>query len=99
MTDRTFQLYRGETLLGVLTPTESDQPWWLGSFAPTIAFEEVRPLFLQELKLLNADQMGEWELLQTQIQTLELKLVPSDGSDSVSDFLLHIDAENAWWRY
>jgi hypothetical protein len=94
-----FHLYRGEQLLGTLTYASSDMPWEHGTFEPTPAFEEFRPLFDRELALLNADRMDEWEEAWSEIEELGLHLKRGPASKAIDEFLLHVDGSNAWWRY
>jgi hypothetical protein len=54
-------LKRGEQLLGVLISKTTDFPWVNCKFNPTAFFKEVQPLFDEELKLLEADLMHEWQ--------------------------------------
>lgn len=56
-----YRAYRGDQLLGTLTRTGLEMPWWEGIFDPTPSFEAVRPLFDRERELLNADRMDEWD--------------------------------------
>lgn len=96
-----YLLYRNDQLLGELIATSFDFPWHRGNFRPTPAFEEVRPLFERELELLNADQMVEWEAVWTAIYDLGMRMRPAsirDASEDISEFLLHIDGDEAWWR-
>ncbi len=94
-----FHLYRGERLLGTLTRTDGDMPWHLGAFDPAPAFEEVRPLFDQELALLNADRMDEWEAAWAEVEALGLRLEPVPAGVAITEFLLHVEGPRAWWRY
>lgn len=95
-----YRLVRGETLLGTVThhATKDDFPWWGGVFEPTPAFDGVRPLFDDELRLLNADQMDEWAIVLEQIERPGLRLEPLDGSSPITELLIHIDGAKTWWR-
>jgi hypothetical protein len=99
-----FLLYRDDQLLGELTAASPDFPWHQGDFHPTPAFEEVRPLFERELELLDlvdGEQMAQWEAVWTAIYDLGVQLRPAsarDASEDISEFLLHIDGDEAWWR-
>lgn len=96
-----FLLCRDDQLLGELTASSPDFPWHQGNFHPTPAFEEVRSLFERELVLMNAEKWVEWEAVWTAIYDLGVKLRPAsarDASEDISEFLLHIDGDEAWWR-
>jgi putative SOS response-associated peptidase YedK len=94
-----YRLYRGDRLLGTLNRTGADMPWHLGTFEPTPAFEEVRPLFERELALLNADRMDEWMTAWGEVTALGLRLEPVPASTPIEEFVLHIEGPSAWWRY
>jgi hypothetical protein len=93
-----LHLKRGDVLLGVLRPRDLDFPWVFCRFEPTKAFDEIRPLFVSELALLEADRMEEWEAAYRQISGRGLRLVNQDDQSETSDFLVHVDGETAWFR-
>ena len=55
-----YRVYRGDQLLGTLSRTGADMPWWDGTFDPAPGFDVFRPLFDRERELLNADRIEEW---------------------------------------
>lgn len=95
-----YRLHRGDVLLGTLTGTGSDMPWWQGTFKPTDGFDAVRSLFDRERELLNADRMDEWSTVWDELGE-GLWLEPLDGREPITEFLLHIeeDGRMATWRY
>lgn len=100
MTGGQYRLFRGNRLLGTITRTEDDPPWFNGVFDPAPDFEEFKPLFEQELKMLEnpgADQL-KWEDVWMKIKRVGIRLVSADGSEEFSDFIIHIDGNEAWWK-
>jgi hypothetical protein len=95
----TWRLYRDQELLGELVVTDPDQPWLNARFHATPAFETVRPLFAEELRLLDAidDDYEAWEAAYDRIQDV-VSLAAPDGR-RVPEFLLHIQGQDAWWRW
>jgi hypothetical protein len=91
-------LKRGGVVLGHLAQCKPDQPFVFCRFTSTSAFEEVRPLFEAELRLLNTGQMEDWEKAYQAIDALGLRL-ESSGGKTINEFLLHIDGVEAWFRY
>ncbi len=93
------RLFRGEELLGELTVTDIDFPWPHARFDARSVFEELRPLFAEELSLVEGERndVDAWETLYKRIRR-EVKLRYPDGRD-VPEFLLHIDGATAWWRW
>jgi hypothetical protein len=101
--DEVWQLRRGDEVLGEITITEVDFPWLHGSFAARPEFAEFAPLFAEELKLTealedsDADDLNEaWEAAYHRINVM-LTLVGPAGP--AAEFLLHIDAGEAWFRW
>lgn len=96
----TYRLYRGDLLLGtVIQPAMLELAAWCGGvFHPVAGFERVRPLFENELHLLNAGRRPEWKEIWEEIQRSGLKLVPMDGGETLTDFVIHIENDQAWWK-
>jgi len=100
MQQTAYRLIRGGALLGTIThhAEQDDFPWHGGVFEPTPEFDSVRPLFDDELRLLNADQMDEWTKVWEDIERPGLRLEPLHGGSPVTEFLIHIEGAKTWWR-
>lgn len=96
---RVWQLVRGDELLADLVVTGGDFPWLSAQVRPTAEFEEVRPLFEEELRRLDHldEDPGPWETAYRRIRQAVCLLAP-DGRP-VPEFLLHIEGHDAWWRW
>jgi hypothetical protein len=96
-----IHLKRGETLLGVLHVVGSEFPWTRCTFDATPDFEQVRPLFEDELAVLETKDMEAWAASYNKIVALKLQLVDAATGSEVGDgdFLLHIRGDEAWLRY
>jgi hypothetical protein len=96
-----LSLKRGNDLLGTLIPYASDFPWIFCTFEPTELFAEVKPLFDEEAKIdpENEEAIASWDAAWGRIEALGLRLVPEDGSEEVTEMLLHIDGTEASFRY
>jgi hypothetical protein len=96
-----WKLMRKDSLLGVLWEETQDQPFFGYRFEPTPAFDDVKPLFDEELALLNENRLSEedWGVAYEKIDALGLTLVSLDGNKLLDDFLLHIEGDRAWFRY
>ena len=90
---------RDGQILGRLEVIGPDMPWFECKFTPTHEWGAVAPLFHDELELLDRDDMAAWERAYQRIQNLGLVLRATDGTAVVSEFLLHVDGENARLRY
>jgi hypothetical protein len=55
-------------------------------------------MFDHERELLDADRMDEWQEAYDELAE-GLRLEPLDGREPITEFLLHIDGQQAWWRY
>jgi hypothetical protein len=93
-----LHLKLGEELLGVLRSTASDFPWVNCKFEPTASFVKVQPLFDEELTLLDADRMDEWQIAYDRISALGLQLMDTKDETDIGEFLLHIRGNEAWFR-
>jgi hypothetical protein len=94
-----YRVMRGGRLLGTLTSTGCDMPWFEGVFEPTAAFAEVQRLFDHERQLLEEDRIDEWSAVWDEIAKPGMRLEPLDGREPIADFMLHIDGQKARWRY
>lgn len=93
-------LKSGDTLIGSIDVTGSDQPWLTGDFYPESGFAEFSDLFSQELALVEGnldDEIARWEEVYRRI-TDRLRLLKPDGTE-VPEYLLHIRGDHAWFRY
>ncbi|CAM5374877.1 hypothetical protein SAVIM338S_01591 [Streptomyces avidinii] len=88
--------------LGVVTVESADFPWLYGRFAPEPGFEQVRPWFEAVQSVLAEEIDGErfGERFDAVYEPIaeQLTLVMPDGVPA-SDFLLHIDGAEAWFRW
>jgi hypothetical protein len=94
-----WRLLRGEELLGEIVIEDGDFPWLSGRFRPQPAFAEVKPLFDEELGLVESgsdEDIEAWESVYERI-TGSLSLVAPHGL--VPEFLLHIQGDEAWFRW
>jgi hypothetical protein len=94
-----WQLLRGEEVVAELVVDGGDFPWLNARVQAAPGFEEIRPLFEEELRLLdNIDEnVQAWEAAYENIRrTVHLRY--PEGRQ-VPEFLLHIRGEDAWWRW
>jgi hypothetical protein len=94
-----LHLNRGEELLGVLHCYDLDMPWFKGRFEAAAGFSEVKKLFEDELKFLDADQMDDWQIAYERINALGLKLIDVQTNEEIIEFVLHVRGTEAWLRY
>jgi hypothetical protein len=94
-----WRLVRGEEILAGLVVTGGAFPWLHARVLPAPGFDEVRPLFEEELRRLDHldDDPGAWEAAYLRIRQAVRVLAP-DGRP-VPEFVLHIDSDQAWWRW
>ncbi|MEU9146995.1 hypothetical protein [Streptomyces sp. NPDC048349] len=93
----TWRLLRRGALLGTVTVTEADFPWLRGRFAPEPAFAEVKPWFDEVLALMAAGEYG--ERFDAAYEVIARALTLASPTGPVAEFLLHIDGEEAWFRW
>jgi len=100
MPDDVWQLADGERTIARLVVTGSDFPWLHARVEPHDGFEDIRPMFDDELRLLDPlddDHVSEWEDAYRRVRQ-SLSLIKPDGH-AVPEFLLHIEGLQAWWRW
>ncbi|MBM2623167.1 hypothetical protein JIG36_47490 [Actinoplanes sp. LDG1-06] len=94
----TWTLHRqadGE-LLAELVVTDGDFPWLYARVEARAGLAELRPLFADELRLLDDDPEA-WEKAYDELRSVVTLRCP-EGHD-VPEFLLHLDGDEAWWRW
>ncbi|MEV0716800.1 hypothetical protein [Asanoa sp. NPDC050611] len=96
--DGVWTLHRrdGGELLADLVVTDGDFPWLNARVEARAGLAEFRPLFAAELRLMeDADEA--WERAYDAIRAAVTLRYP-DGRE-VPEFLLHLDGDDAWWRW
>ncbi|SDM21932.1 hypothetical protein SAMN04489726_0428 [Allokutzneria albata] len=88
----------GDTVLAELHDITVDMPWFTARLRPRNGFEAVRGLFADEVRLLNAEPFDEeaWEAAYERVAEAVVLVRPV--GETVEDFLLHIDGEEARFR-
>ena len=92
-------LKAGAEILGILTFKEQDQPWVVCYFQAEPEFAKYESYFKEELRLLDLDDMTSWEQAYSAIDGLGLVLEPvNHEEEKITDFILHIRGDEAWFR-
>ncbi|MFE1885310.1 hypothetical protein [Streptomyces diastatochromogenes] len=86
----------GEESVGEIVIDEADFPWLSGRFTNGPGFAAVQDLFAREPALLEEESWDEWESAYDEIRR-HVSLSSPDGP--VSEFLLHIEGDRAWFRW
>jgi len=97
--DEGWKLRVGDTVLAELRNPSPDQPWIFCDFVPSAAFESYTALFEHDLMLLNSDRMDEWFAHDEVMSTVGFVLEPLTEGSAITEFVLHIDGNTAWFRY
>ncbi|MEU9505995.1 hypothetical protein AB0D32_06910 [Micromonospora sp. NPDC048170] len=86
-------------VLADLVVTGGDFPWLNARVNPREGLAEVRPLFAEELRLLDGidEDVESWERAYEAVRNAVTLRYP-EGQE-VPEFLLHIDGNEAWWRW
>jgi hypothetical protein len=92
-----LHLVREDKLLGTLRPYSSDMFWTDCKFEATDEFQKIKPLFDEELKLVESDEFNveKWEEIAGKIEDLNLKLISLEDERIIQEFLLHIKDDEA----
>ena len=95
--DRIWQLHHADATIAELVVTDADFPWLHATVRPGPGFDVLRPLFDDEVRLSEDDDDVAWEAAYDRIRQA-VSLIAPDGQ-AVPEFLLHIDGQDAWWRW
>jgi len=100
-----WRLQRGKDTLGLLTPLSSfvgdgDWLWILCRFEAGSDYWYYAGLFAEEARLMEINEYGLCKPYMEGISQLGLKLVPVECDDVpiISDIVIHIDKEQAWFH-
>jgi hypothetical protein len=76
-----------------------DFPWVNAKVESPAGLDELRPLFDAELALLERieDLVDEWEAAEEAVRAAVILRYP-EGNE-VPEFLLHLQGDEAWWRW
>lgn len=98
MTDRdnAWRLLSGSVLVGTITVDEAGMPWQRGHFPPEPAFSQFKPWFDEINGIVEAEEFDRFDDVYDRIDSALTLMSPSGP---VATFLLHIDADRAWFRW
>jgi len=94
-----WQVQRGGQVIAELVVTGGDFPWLNATVRSSPVFEEVRPLFEEELRALDhiEDDLGARDAAYENIRGAMTLHYPDWRP--VPEFLPHVDGQDAWWRW
>jgi hypothetical protein len=99
-TSQIWELHQEGRAVARLHVTEADFPWLNATVERCDGYEHVEQLFQEELRQLNLledEETPEWTATYERIR-FEMRLIDPSGR-AVAEFLLHIDGDQAWWRW
>ncbi|MBM7771885.1 hypothetical protein JOD54_002089 [Actinokineospora baliensis] len=91
-----WRLTSGDDPVADIVINDSDFPWLYGRLVPLPAFDRFRPLFDQELALVESPDVAAWDSVHAKIAA-SLTLHAPTGP--VAEYLLHVDGDEAWFRW
>ncbi len=80
-------------LPGTLYPKDAEVFWSIHEFEVTLAFEEVRSLFDEDLRILESEgefDVAAWDKSWRYIHSIGVRLAPAEGGDEIRMFALHV---------
>ncbi|MDC0766751.1 hypothetical protein [Streptomyces sp. HD] len=99
MSSQSWELKGDDTLLGVVTLTEIDQPWFRCEFALSKGWEQVEHLFQAQATAVDSGDQQRMSEAIGAVRNLQLKLHPSDGGEAITPIMIHIRGRKANFRY
>ncbi|MDG9719534.1 hypothetical protein [Streptomyces sp. DH24] len=94
-----WQVRCGTESVGEILIEEADFPWLSGRFVPGPAYDGVRELFARELALTERDDDDHWTEWEAAYDEIRRRVTLSSPDGPVPEFLLHIDGDQAWFRW
>jgi hypothetical protein len=98
---KVWRLLRGDVVVADFTVREADFPWLNADVTRHEGFADVADLFAEDIRALDrVDEDGGMEALDSAVARIqqETRLTYPDGR-AVPEFLLHIEGDEAWWRW
>jgi hypothetical protein len=93
----TWELRRGNTLIGRLVGYDQDMFWYSCHFQPSPEFQQYEQLFSEGKALTKDEQQEEWGAWYEKINSLGLQLIRLRDGEIASEFILYIN-EDAHFR-
>ncbi|OKI96086.1 hypothetical protein AMK10_10615 [Streptomyces sp. CB02058] len=92
---------QGDVPVGTLVLGQVAQPWFECSFRPTSAWEALRPTVEAWTRAVESDDSNEDEISRAleAVDALKLTLVSVPGSETIEDFLIHVEGDTARFRH
>ncbi len=94
--DKTWNLYVGQSWIGALTPTGSENEWVLASFAQGDGWGNFAPWFQKAYDAFSSGDEAGWDNWYSQLTRMGLVLSSDDG-EAYQNPTVHIDGTHAWF--
>src|SRR4051794_36950616 len=95
--DEVWKLFAGDEIVANLVVTGGNFPWVEARVEAHPEFEAFRPLFDAEWAATDSEDWDRADELYGEIKQA-VRLVDSNGVE-VAEFLLHVQGNDAWWRW
>lgn len=98
---RSWWLMQGDVHVGTLALDQVAQPWFECRFRPTSAWEPLRPTVEAWTRAVESDDSDEHEIIRAleAVDALKLALVSVPDSETIEDFLIHVEGDTARFRH
>jgi len=94
--DNDWLIYVGDTWIGTLAPTGSDDDWYYADFTPGDGWGNFAPWFQQAVEAHKAGNDNDWNSIYSQLLSMGLT-ISADNGESYNGPTLHIDGSQAWF--
>ena len=94
--DKPWHIYVGDSWIGTLMPTTSDDTWYYADFSEGDAWGNFAPWFKQAYEAFRAEDDAAWQNIYSQLRLMGLALRSDDG-ESHANVTVHIDGSSAWF--
>ena len=96
ITEKLWQVYVGQSWIGTLSPTGSDDNWFYADFTEGDGWGNFAPWFKNAIEAHKSGDNATWETTYQQLTMMGLTISAEDG-ESYSNPTLHIDGASAWF--
>jgi hypothetical protein len=99
MSQRSWELKQGDSLVGTLVFESQDMFWSDCRFQPGPCWPSLRPLFDRSRDAWRSHDADAGVAADEAIRAAGLVLQPNDGEPAITDFLLRIEGSEARFRW
>jgi hypothetical protein len=99
MNPKVWELRNGDSVLGILSLIDIDQPWFRCEFNPGEDWTQVSRLFEAQAEAVDSGDQGKMMEAIGAVRSLQIELRPQDGGEAIVPVMVQIRGTKASFRY